>query len=61
MSCGDHTPLNSGRLEAKRLKALAEDELPDSPAEDEFDKITRLATLLLDPPSAAISLIDDRR
>ena len=54
--------MNPGsRSEEERLSALARYDILDSGPEREFDEITRLAALLLDVPSAAISLIDNRR
>ena len=47
--------------EQERLRALASYGIVDSAPEREFDEITRLAALVLDVPSAAISLIDERR
>jgi signal transduction histidine kinase/CheY-like chemotaxis protein len=44
-----------------RLAALRATELLDSVAEPEFDRLTRLAARILGAPSAATSLIDDRR
>jgi diguanylate cyclase (GGDEF)-like protein/PAS domain S-box-containing protein len=47
--------------EAARLDALAGFEILDTPAEREFDELTRLAAVALGVESAAISLIDERR
>lgn len=47
--------------EAARLDALHRTKLLDSPAEERFDKITRLAQRLLDVPIAMVTLIDDQR
>jgi PAS domain S-box-containing protein len=47
--------------EERRLAALAEYELLDSPSEDQFDAFTRLAARLCDAPIAVISLIDRDR
>ncbi|HEY6880225.1 MAG TPA: PAS domain S-box protein [Polyangiales bacterium] len=44
-----------------RLRALAETELMDSPAEERFDQYTRLAATILNAPVALISLVDDHR
>ena len=49
------------RLEEDRLRVLAGYDILGSPPEPEFDEITRLAALVIDVPSSAISLIDDRR
>ncbi|MBB4841282.1 diguanylate cyclase (GGDEF)-like protein/PAS domain S-box-containing protein [Sphingomonas kyeonggiensis] len=47
--------------EYERLRALASFALLDTPQEERFDEITRLASMLLGAESAAISLIDDKR
>ncbi len=47
--------------EEERLRALASYGIVDTPPEFAFDEITRLAALLLDVPSAAISLVDEQR
>jgi PAS domain S-box-containing protein len=44
-----------------RLAALADTGLPDSPPEEIFDRLTRLAARLLEAPTALLSLVDDRR
>ncbi len=54
---GFPTPKN----EKKRLQALAEYQIMDSPAEAEFDELTRLASYICQAPLAQISLVDDRR
>lgn len=49
----------SSRLdEPARLAALAETGLLDSPAEESFDRLTRLVARLLDAPVALVSLVD---
>ncbi|WP_153787672.1 diguanylate cyclase domain-containing protein [Pseudomonas sp. EMN2] len=50
-------PLN----EAERLCLLHSLELLDTPAEEAFDRITRLASSLLDVPMALVSLVDVNR
>ncbi|HEY3664009.1 MAG TPA: PAS domain S-box protein [Chthoniobacterales bacterium] len=52
-------PIPTG--ETKRLHALAEYEIMDSPPEAEFDELTRLASYICQVPLAQISLVDDRR
>ncbi len=47
--------------EAQRLKALENYQILDSLSETEFDRITRLASLVCDVPISLISLIDDKR
>jgi hypothetical protein len=44
-----------------RLKALHETQLLDSPGDESFDRLTRLAAKLLNAPVALISLVDDER
>jgi phosphoserine phosphatase RsbU/P len=46
---------------AQRLAALWETGLLDSPDEEEFDRITRLARRMLGAPVALMSLVDDQR
>lgn len=53
--------VTTAQTEVDRLQALASFALLDTPAEQRFDEITRLASTLLGTKSAAISLIDDRR
>ena len=43
--------------EEERLDALRALKVPYTPAEDRFDRITRLATRLLDVPMALVSLV----
>jgi PAS domain S-box-containing protein len=47
--------------EARRLAALARYQILDTPQEPAFDRIVRLAALLLDVPIALISLVDADR
>jgi diguanylate cyclase (GGDEF)-like protein/PAS domain S-box-containing protein len=47
--------------EPERLGLLKSLELLDSPAEPEFDRITRLLSKLLDVPIALVSLVDGQR
>ena len=48
-------------LEKERLRALSGYGIVDSAPELAFDEITRLAALMLDVPSVAISLVDEHR
>ncbi len=45
----------------ERLRALEETGLLDSPPEESFDRIVRLAAEALGAPVAAVSLVDDKR
>lgn len=45
----------------RRLSALGETGLLDSPPEDSFDRLSRLASRILGVPVALVSLVDDRR
>ncbi|CAN5529156.1 hypothetical protein BH09GEM1_BH09GEM1_00450 [soil metagenome] len=47
--------------EPARLSALQRSALLDTPAEERFDRITRLASALLRVPVALVSLVDDHR
>lgn len=47
--------------EARRLKVLLDLNLLDSPPDERFDRITRLAARLFDVPTALVSLIDAER
>lgn len=48
-------------LEQQRLKALESLKIMDTPAEQRFDRITRLAKRMFDVPIALITLLDDER
>ncbi|HKO52781.1 MAG TPA: GAF domain-containing protein [Polyangiaceae bacterium] len=48
-------------LAEARLSALSESELLDTPAEEAFDRFTRLASKWLNAPVALVSLVDDHR
>lgn len=48
-------------LEQQRLQALESLNILDSPAEQRFDRITRLAKRMFDVPIALITLLDERR
>jgi signal transduction histidine kinase len=57
-----HTPDSPTALESPtRLAALAGTALLDSPPEESFDRVTRLAAALLGAPVALVNLVDDRR
>jgi phosphoribosyl 1,2-cyclic phosphodiesterase len=47
--------------EAQRLDALRGLAVLDTPAEDRFDRITRIAASMFDAPIALVSLIDEKR
>jgi hypothetical protein len=47
--------------DAARLEALSATALLDSPAEEAFDRLTKLAAKLLNTPVALISLVDSER
>jgi PAS domain S-box-containing protein len=47
--------------EARRLQSLYETRLLDSPAEERFDRVTRLAKQMFDVPIALVSLVDSDR
>jgi diguanylate cyclase (GGDEF)-like protein len=49
------------RSETARLEALRELQILDTPIEDRFDRITRLAAKVFDVPICAISCIDQHR
>jgi len=49
------------QIEERRIQALYELQILDTPAEEAFDRITRLARLILQAPMAAITLVDRDR
>ncbi|MBK8651618.1 MAG: sensor domain-containing diguanylate cyclase [Elusimicrobia bacterium] len=55
----DETPPRND--EGRRLEAVRRLRLLDTPAEERFDRITRLARRAFDVPIAHVSLIDDKR
>jgi hypothetical protein len=56
-----HRPVLEPQQEAERLNALHELDVLDSPAEEAFDRITRLTKKLFDVPVAIVSFIDAHR
>lgn len=56
-----HTAAPLPADEARRLQVLIDLDLLDSPPDERFDRITRLAARLFDVPTALISLIDAER
>ena len=54
-------PIQAERREAKRLQALHQYNILDTPAEDFFDDIVLLAALVCRTPIALITLIDSNR
>jgi PAS domain S-box-containing protein len=59
-SAGSAAPTSS-LSDPARLTALRRSALLDTPVEERFDRITRLASALLGVPVALVSLVDDRR
>lgn len=55
------TQLASTLVDPARLSALQRSALLDTPAEERFDRITRLASAVLRVPVTLVSLVDDRR
>jgi hypothetical protein len=56
-----HAGGDAATRDPARLAALRATNLLDSPAEDAFDRITRLAARVLDAPVALVSLVDADR
>ena len=54
-------PTTTSTQDRARLAALAALEILDTPPEPAFDRLTRLAALVCDTPTAAVSLIDEHR
>ena len=52
---------SAGRRESDRIKALRRLNILDSPPEERFDRLTRLARRLFDAPIALVSLVDSNR
>ncbi len=57
----DILPACAADREEQRLQALYHYEILDTPSEESFDRITRLARLLLQMPMATVSLVDRDR
>lgn len=53
--------LSLPRNEAERLKSLRRYDILDTPPEDRFDRVTRLAARWLDVPIALVTLLDTNR
>src|SRR3978361_2257803 len=47
--------------QAERVEALTQTGLLDTPPEESFDRLTRLAAKLIGVPATFISLVDERR
>ncbi len=56
----DFEPSDSLRVPG-RLAALRRTALLDTPAEEAFDRLTRLAAMLCETPRSLVALIDDQR
>lgn len=54
-------PPDGGLADPQRLAALRAAELLDTPPEEAFDRLTRLAARLLHTPTALLSLVDGQR
>lgn len=52
---------DSSASESERIKALHEYNILDTPSEEKFDNITKLATLICNAPIAVIILVDESR
>lgn len=65
MSTSDLVPsddaLDAARLDPARLQAVRDTGLLDTPPEESFDRLTRLATMLLEVPATFVSLVDAER
>ena len=55
------TKLNTGLTESERLKILRSFEVLDTPAEEAFDHITRVAARIAGVPIALVTLVDESR
>ena len=53
--------LDTDLSQTKRLHILHQTRLLDSPPEEAFDRLTRLAARLLNVPMAVVSLVDEKR
>lgn len=56
-----HSNLDAAVEDPVRLSELYRSRLLDTPPEEAFDRLTRLASRVLGTPSALVSLVDDRR
>lgn len=65
MSTSDPVPsddaVDAARLDPARLQAVRDTGLLDTPPEESFDRLTRLATMLLEVPATFVSLVDAER
>ncbi len=52
---------NLPEFEEQRIKALHDLEILDTPPEERFDRITKIAQILFDVPIALVSLVDTNR
>jgi tRNA A-37 threonylcarbamoyl transferase component Bud32 len=50
-----------GPAEQQRMEAVARYNILDTPADGDFDRITRLAAQILDVPAAVVSIVDHER
>jgi len=60
MPTSEPGPIDALR-DVHRLAAVQRTGLLDTPAEEEFDRLTRAAALALDAPLAFVTIVDDRR
>lgn len=60
MSAVDMAPRDEIRS-SKRLAALKRTNLLDTPPEEAFDRLTRLATMIIGAPTSLVSLVDSER
>lgn len=60
MALMDHT-LESALNDFERLAALEKTDLLDTPPEEAFDRLTRLASKVIGAPVSLVSLVDDKR
>ena len=56
-----NTTATAKPMESDRLQALHDLDILDTPAEERFDRLTRLARRLFDVPIALVSLVDSER
>jgi signal transduction histidine kinase len=60
-TAGRFSSLEETLNDPARLEVLAATGLLDSPAEEAFDRLTRLASTILDTPVSLVSLVDEER